>query len=386
MLTEKRQYQLLYFVLFASGNGVAAFRNVFLEDAGLSGSQMGIIGAILVASGMAAQPVWGIAADRYGRTKVALAIGAVGSALAALLYPAGMYVSSPFLVFVVASVVFSAFRSPIHPLADSMVLSSGLDYGKVRAFGSIAFGVGILALGWLIEWFGTPLIFYVYVVGMVVFVFTLRGLERPDADIAPDLRREGIALVKNRQFLLLLAVAVLIGAASAAGGSFFSVYMRAIDAGDSMTGAAWLLRTVAEAVVFVGAARLGLKHRGQLSLGAGAYTLSFLAYAVTGFLPMIFGIQIIHGIAIALFGLASVNLAHHLAPDGLASTSQAVVAALGLGSGRIVGQLVGGRLVDLVGVQDLYFFVAASTFLAGVVSLGFYLAAFEETGESEPTT
>lgn len=376
MLTEKRQYQLLYFVLFASGNGVAAFRNVFLEDVGLSGSQMGIIGAVLVASGMAAQPIWGVAADRYGRTKAALTIGALGSGIAALLYPAGMYVATPFLLFVVASVVFSSFRSPIHPLANAMVLSAGIDYGRVRAFGSIAFGVGILALGWLIERLGTPLIFYVYVIGMVAFVLTLRGLETPQADITPDIRREGLALVANPSFLLLLAVAVLIGAASAAGGSFFSVYMRAIDAGDTMTGAAWLVRTVAEAVIFVGAAGVGLSHRGQLSIGAAAYTLSFLAYALTGLLPVVFGVQIIHGVAIALFGLASVNLAHRLAPEGLASTSQAVVAAIGLGSGRIVGQLAGGRLVDLVGVQDLYYFVAACTLLAGVVSLGFHLSTF----------
>lgn len=379
MLTETRQYQLLYFVLFASGNGVAAFRNVFLEDAGLSGSQMGLIGAILVASGMAAQPVWGVAADRYGRTKAALATGALGSGLAALLYPLGMYVATPFVLFVVASVVFSSFRSPIHPLANAMVLSAGLDYGRVRAFGSIAFGVGILALGWLIGQFGTPLIFYVYVVGMVVFVLTLRGLETPRADIAPDIRREGLALIRQPQFGLLLAVAVLIGAASAAGGSFFSVYMRAIDAGDTMTGAAWLIRTIAEAVVFVGAARLGLSHRGQLSVGAGAYTLSFLAYALTGLLPVVFGVQLVHGVAIALFGLASVNLAHRLAPEGLASTSQAIVAAVGLGSGRIVGQLAGGRLVDLVGVQNLYFFVAACTLLAGTVTLGFYVSAFGDT-------
>lgn len=376
MLTEKRQYQLLYFVLFASGNGVDAFRNVFLEDVGLSGSQMGVIGATLVAAGMAAQPIWGLAADRLGRTKVALAVGAVGSALTALLYPLGMYVATPFLLILAASVVFSAFRSPIYPLADAMVLSADIDYGRVRAFGSVAFGVGILALGYLIDRFGTPLVFYVYVVGMAGFVLTLRGLPRPDADITPDLRREGLRLVKNRQFLLLLAVAVLIGAASAAGGSFFSVYMRAIDAGDSMTGAAWLVRTLAEAVVFVGAASVSLGNRGQLSVGAGAYTVSFLAYAFTGLLPVVFGVQILHGVAIALFGLASVNLAHTLAPDGLASTSQAVLGALGLGTGSIVGQLAGGRLVDIVGVQDLYFFVAASTLVAGLVSLGFYLSAF----------
>jgi len=283
-----------------------------------------------------------------------------------------MHVAAPFLLFVAASIVYAAFRSPIGPLANSMVLSSGIEYGRVRASGSIAFGVGILAMGWLIGRFSTSLVFYVYTGGMIAFLLALRGLPQPDADIAPDLRREGVARVRNPQFLLLLAVAVLIGAATSAGGAFFSVYMRAIGAGDSMTGAAWFVRTIAEAVVFVGAANVRVGHRSQLSFCAGTYTVAFLAYGATEALPVVFGVQIVHGVAIALFGLASVNLAHQLAPDRLASTSQAIVAAVGIGSGRVVGELAGGQLVDLVGVQDMYFFVAACTLLAGVVSLSFF--------------
>ncbi|WP_195837599.1 MFS transporter [Halorhabdus sp. CBA1104] len=296
MLSDERRYQLLYLVLYAAGNGIAGYRNIFFEDIGLSESQMGLIGAVLVGAGIVAQPIWGMVADAYGRTKLAMAIGAVVSILGGLLFPLGMVIESPFVLMVVAAGIYSAFRSPIVPLANSMVLSSGIDYGNVRAFGSIAFGVGILALGPLVETFGTATIFAVYAIGMVVFVISLRGLPKPSAsELSPDLREDSLQLLTKPAFVLLLAVGLLIGASTTTANSFFSVYIRAIEASDAMTGAAWFVRTLAEAAVFVWIVRLGWRHRTQLLVGAIVLALSFVLYVVPGTLPAVFLAQVPQG-------------------------------------------------------------------------------------------
>lgn len=57
MLSDERRYQLLYLVLYAAANGISGYRNVFFEDIGLSEAQMGVIGAVLVAAGIIAQPI-----------------------------------------------------------------------------------------------------------------------------------------------------------------------------------------------------------------------------------------------------------------------------------------------------------------------------------------
>lgn len=381
MVTTTRRYQLLYFVLFASFNGILAFRNVYFDEIGLSGVQMGVVGAVIIAAGILAQPVWGVAADRYGRARLAMAVGAVVSAAAALVFPLGRHVPAPFLLVLGASVLFAAFRSPIGPLANAMVLSSGIAYGRIRAFGSIAFGIGILVVGGLTARLGTTLIFYVYAAGMTMFVLLLIGLPGPDATITPDLRRETGRLLRNRTYVLLLLVAALVGGATASGSVFFSVYMRAIEAGDSMTGVAWFVRTLAEAAVYVGAARVGLRYRHQLTLSTVMHAVTFLAYGLTGALAAVFAIQVVHGVALALFGLSSVNMAHRLAPDGLASTSQTVLTAFGLGVGRVLGELVGGRLFDLVGAQELYLYLTVGVVAAFLVSLGLHLPGARGTPE-----
>lgn len=373
-MSEARRYQLLYLLLFAASNGITGYRNVFFEDIGLTESQMGVIGAVLVGAGILAQPIWGALADTYGRTKLAMAVGAVVSIGGGLLFPIGLIVESPYLLMIVAAVVYSAFRSPIIPLANSMVLSAGIDFGSVRAFGSIAFGVGILAMGPLVGAFGTATVFVVYAVGTAVFVVSLRGLPQPSAaELTPDFREDSLRLLTNPAFVLLLVIAMLIGAATTTGNAFFSVYIRAIDAGDAMTGVAWFVRTLAEAVIFVWATRLGWRHRSQLLVGTTALAAAFFLYVVPGTLPIVFLAQLPQGAGFALFTLAVVSLAHKHAPASLSASAQATLAAVGLGTGRVAGQVAGGWIADIIGVQGMYIYVAGAALLGAIVSLGLFV-------------
>jgi PPP family 3-phenylpropionic acid transporter len=372
VVAEKQQYKLLYFVLFASSNGILAFRNVYFREIGLSGAQMGILGAVIIATGMLTQPIWGVTADRYNRTKLVVAIGAIFSGMASLLYPLGQYVTTPFFILIGVSILFSGFKSPIRPLVNSMVLSSGIEFGSIRAFGSIAFGIGVLLVGALIERLGTSLIFYVYVVGMGLFVLLLVSVSSPDAGVSHDFRRKAIKLIQNRAYLILLIIAALVGGATATGDAFFSVYMRTIDVNDNMTGAVWFVRTLVESVVFLRATGIRLESRHQLSLSAIAYITVFLGYGVTDVLGLHFAIQLAHGIGIAFFELSTVTIAHQLAPEGLKSTAQAVMTMFGLGIGRVLGELIGGSLFDLVGAQKFYIYLTPVLVVAFILSFALY--------------
>ncbi|PSP95984.1 MFS transporter [Halobacteriales archaeon QS_4_62_28] len=372
MFGAKRQYQLLYFVFFASSNGFAVFRNAYFEELGLTGGQMGLLGAVLVVGGMIAQPLWGGLADRFAASKPILLLAAGVASVVVLAFPLAGRVPDPFLLLVLATALLSVVRSPITPIANAMILSKGLDYGQVRAFGSIAFGLGSLVIGWLLSRFATEIVFYVYAVGMVVLVGIVRGLPDTDTDLTPDLRREAVDLLTNRRFLLLLAVAMLLGGVSSAGSAYFSVYVRAIGAGDGLTGTAWMIKTVGEAVIFLSMAKIGLTNRTQLTLGATLYVGTYLVYAAVATEAAILAVQVVLGVGLALYYLAIVNFAHRFAPEGLTSTGQAVLSALGLGTGRALGQLGAGTVMDMVGVQSMYYILSAGAAAALLLSLAFH--------------
>lgn len=392
---EKVRFQALFFANFAAFSGFAVFRNVYLEEMGMSGSSMGQIGFLMTATGVVAQPIWGVVSDYLRAEKSVIVVGAAVSAVALLAYPAADGLANPFLLVAVGTAIYSAFRAPIVPIANSLVLSRGYDYGNIRAFGSVAFGIGSLGFGFLVAALGTVSVVYFYVLGMAVLVavvWTVSG--SAEADATESAERDGVdgaqqdgvdvetavrALLTNVDFIVVLLLGFVLGASMRGGSAFFSVYMRAIEASlvvgpwslspDALTGVAWAVKTAFEALAFVYAFKISWSYRSFLVVGGVALTLPNLVYALTSQPLAILGIQVAGGLGYGLYYVAAVSVAHVVASDRVSSTAQTVLTAVGFGLGGAVGQVFAGELVDLVGVQEMYLYVAALGFVGAVVGL-----------------
>jgi len=157
---DKTRFRLIYFSYFAALSGFGTFRNVFLEDIGMTGTQMGIIGALITVAATASQPFWGILTDWKGVQREILLVCAGVTGIAVLAYPAGPLFEATFFVILVGTFLYAVFHAPISPITDSLALSTGTPYGRLRAFGSVAFGVGSLGYGFLIAELGSSMIFY----------------------------------------------------------------------------------------------------------------------------------------------------------------------------------------------------------------------------------
>jgi len=437
---EKARFQALFFVHYAAFSGFAVFRNVYLEEMGMSGSAMGQIGFLMTATGVAVQPLWGVLSDYLRAERPILILGAVASALALLAYPAAEGLTAPFLLVAVGTAVYSAARAPIVPITNGLVLSRGYDYGSIRAFGSIAFGIGSLGFGFLVAALGTASIVYFYVGGTAVFVaIVLSVSESPaeggDADDAngeadptvdgeadptvdgeadptvdgeadptvdgdaepttdggepdrsesdtdgtdPSLREAVRTLVTNVDFLVVLVIGFLVGFALRGGSAYFSVYMRAVEASmvvgpwslspDAVTGLSWAIKTAFEAAAFVYAVRLSWSYRTFLLFGGVAVAVPNVVYGLTGQPWAIIAVQSASGLGYGLYYVAIVNLVYVVASDRVTSTAQTVLTGAGLGFGGAVGQVAGGELMDLVGVQEMYLYLAVVGFVGAAVAL-----------------
>lgn len=384
-MDESHRYQALYFVFFASFSGFAAFRNVFLKEIGMSGVQMGIVGSLWVAGGILTQPFWGFVAD-YTRSPVRVLVSAaILSAVAVLSYPLGASLSAhAFAVVAVGTALFSATRSPIRPIANSLVLKQGHEYGVVRSFGSIAFGATVLLTGFALAWVNVAFVVYVYVVGMGVFVLLVRGLPPlEDRVFEGGISSHAIELVRQPVFFVVLVSAFVMGMIGSSGSAFFSVYMRVVGLGDGLTGLAWGLKTVAEAAVFLMLVRAGLSYGLAVALGGVTYAVGFATLATYPSIAPVVLANLALGTGVALLYFALINLAHECAPDTLHSTAQTVLMSVGFGAGGMVGQTLAGWLVDAVGVQRLYLYLAVGAVL--LVLLGGLLRTHRLSGASGVT-
>lgn len=406
---QKVRFQSLFFVHFVAFSGLVVFRNVYLEQMGMSGSAMGQIGFLMTATGVAAQPVWGLVTDYLRAERPVLVVGGAVSALGLLAYPYADGLAEPFLLVAVGTAVFSVFHAPIVPIANGLVLSQGYDYGKIRAFGSVAFGIGSLGFGFLVAVAGIASIVYVYAVGMVVLVGVVWTLSETEADAVEQGKRDDLKasgetgvdtaddtgddasdgepplpeavrkLATNREFLVVLLVAFVVGLSIRGGSAFFSVYMRAVEASavlgpwtlsaDALTGMAWTVKTLFEAGAFVYALRFSDSYRAFLVVGGAGVALPHLVYGLTAEPWAILAVQVAGGLGYGLYNLAVVNLVFAVASERVTSTAQTALTGLGLGFGGAVGEVVAGELVDAIGLQRTYLYLAAIGFVGAALGL-----------------
>lgn len=371
MINERTGFKGFFFLMFASYSGYVMFRNVYLQEIGMSGTQMGIIGFLFPLFTMLAQPLWGFVADWKHASKLILYVSAIVSGFSILVYPLAPSLSNTFLVVAVGTALFASFRAPAMPIANALVLSTGLSYEGVRAYGSIAFGITGLAVGFLIGVFVTELVFYIFTTGMVLVVALLFFLPVKDSDDAldTDLNLTAIRQLLDRQFALLLLAAFCIGLMTPAGSAFFSVYIREIGQADSITGMAWLVKTIGETVAFMYIAHRGGSYRRLMALGGLLYSSTYVVLLLTVDVRVVIVAQLMLGVGYALFNLASVNLAHYLSTKALKSTAQSLLMVGGASAGTGIGELLTGILVDLVGVQQMYGYVAGLGLLVALISL-----------------
>ncbi|MGA9402451.1 MFS transporter [Haladaptatus sp.] len=384
---RKARFQLLFFVQFAAGSGIIVFRNVYLDGMGMSGAEMGVIGFLMLATGVAVQPLWGLVTDYWHIERAILVVGALVSALALLTYPFGASLTDPFTIIAVGTAVFSAFRAPIVPIATGMVLSRGYDFGHIRSFGSLAFGIGSLGVGLVVAAAGLVSIVYIYIGGMVVLMAVAWSL--PDGSAAPgdadddtddpSIARAVKALVTNWNFMVVVTAMFLFRLSFMGGEAFLSVYMRAVHASlvvgpwslspDGLTGLVWALNTGLEAGAFVYAARLGLSYKWLLVVGGTMVGVPNVVYGVTTDPLLILAVQAFGGIGFALLSLGAVNLVHAVAAERIQSSAQTFLSGLSLGLGGAIGQVIAGHLLDTVGVQEMYLVIAVVGFLGAAVGL-----------------
>jgi hypothetical protein len=87
--------------------------------------------------------------------------------------------------------------------------------------------------------------------------------------------------------------------------------------------------------------------RRVLTLGLLAWPLRFFAYLIGGPAHFVIGMQSLHGVNVVYGQIASQIAVDRLAPAGARASSQALLQAVSMGAGNLVGQLLCGVLLDL---------------------------------------
>jgi PPP family 3-phenylpropionic acid transporter len=322
---------VFYGSAFAATGVFLPFWPVWLAAQGLSPAEIGYVLAAGFWPRVVSNLVIARQSDHWGeRRRLMAALAAVtlvGLALFALV--------DRLLWFLVLSALTGASWASILPLGEALALNqakrAGLDYGRVRLWGSLTFILMAVGAGLWVERSGAPIVLALLLgaVGLTLLACLLLPEDATPVrqDAPPRLRR----LLEQPGFVWFIGAAGLIHVSHAVYYGFATLHWRAAGYGEATIGWLWALAVLAEVLLFWWAGAL-LRRVDPVRLLALAGALTVLRWLLTASsvaLPVLLLAQTLHA---ASFGAAHLAAMHHLrdtTPAELQASAQGVYAAFG---------------------------------------------------------
>jgi PPP family 3-phenylpropionic acid transporter len=362
--------------LFALGGlgSFFPFYSLYLsENLGLSGTQVGVVLAVLPLMGMVVQPVWGQLGDVTGSRKRVLCVLAAGAGCGY----AALALGTGFGSMLMLTALLAAFSAPLIPTAVAVTLALTRDlgphaFGLSRVWGTVGFLAVVLAFPALLERLESasgvvpvpggpsePLLHLMFpVTGAIVAGAAVFALALPHAGAvalrAPrgDWRR----LAEHAPYLRVLVFSLLAYLALQGPMALFPVYVRAHGGSLDDVSRLWVPMLLLEIplVALSGASLERLGARGLLAMGVLAGGVRWTLCGLFPGSPLMFPLQALHGVVVAGLVIGGPLYVEASVPERLRSTGQNVLAMLGVSLGGITSNLASGWLHDRFGIDAPY--------------------------------
>jgi PPP family 3-phenylpropionic acid transporter len=257
-------------------------------------------------------------------------------------------------------VLYAFFGSPIGSVMDNSVVTQlgdrKADYGRVRLWGSVGWGVSAFVMGPVLERAGLGWAFTGYLAAMAIlflysFVVPIVGAER-SASFTAGAR----VLARNGRFLGLMIMALVYGISIAMLLNYLFLHMSAMGASETLMAWTLVLATISEVPFLFLSGRIITRY-GINRIIAVAFLLMAIRAFIYAFMPAPWWVLpvnlLLAGPTFALFWAGAVAEANRLAPSGLGATAQGALGSVMFGLGAAAGNFLGGAVFDRYGGAPL---------------------------------
>lgn len=394
---------LFWFTYFGSLGIFFPYFSLYLrENAGLSGTELGVILAISPLVGIMAQPFWGRVADRTGARSGILAWLTLGTAFGYL----ALGLVRGFWPIVMVMVALALVGTAVFPIMISVSLAILRDsgrhaFGRVRVWGTIGFFVLVLVFPWLLKNYrsagdltptvstasqpGLGLMFPVTAALVFLSAFIAFFLPKKGAIGLRASRGDWRELLHNRAFLRFLMFSLAAHFLMHGPMWMFPLFVRSRGGDMDMIRGMWILMLIFE-IPLVYSTGSGLKRlgaRGLLTVGVSVGGLRWLLCAVITDPTILFAVQALHGVTVVGLNLGSPLYLDAVAPEKLRSTAQGILSMVSIGIAGIASNTSAGWLVDRGGTDALYLICGIGSLILGMLS-GLILPAAKQHRDELP--
>lgn len=340
---------------------------VWLDWRGLSPWQISIVLAAPMFARIVFTPLISFLADRNGQPRLIL----IGLAWGTLVSCLAFGLAASFVPILLVAALYAMFWTTVIPLSEVIAMAGvrrfGLDYGRMRLWGSISFIVASVGGGFAIAWSGPKAALWVLTAAALSVVVAAYLLPHPPMDATaagdggcndgkagrPGLRlADALALARAPLFLLFIATASLSQAGHAVFYAFGTLHLQRQGVSPAWIGILWAIGVVCEIALFSYSGpivkRLGAVR--MLQVGALAGAIRWPLMALDPHLALLLPLQALHGLTFGATHLGAIHFMSAALPPSHAGTAQGLFststgAAMGLtliAAGPLYGALAGG--------------------------------------------
>lgn len=350
-LSASIRLSLFYSAFFLVGGLMMPWWPVWLSHRGLEPTEIGLVLAVGFWIKPLANPAGTRWADSLGERRRPMVILLSATAAAYALFG----LAEGLVAFALITLLGQALLAPVLPLGDNLTMTAsaqrGIDYGRVRLWGSITFIAAASGAGLLLEGRSPEIVLWLVVGGFALTALAVTQVPdirypRPDGSHAHPFR-----LLRHPVFAVFLLTTGFNVAAHAVLYAFGTIHWQASGLTETQIGWLWAEGVIAEIVLFALSKRI-IARTGPLPLllvGCVSGVVRWTMFAfVDGFGWMV-ALQPLHAFTFGAVHLGAMHFIQRAAPEGLSASAQGMFSAFGMGIFMGLGSLAAGPLYENFG-------------------------------------
>ncbi|MDF2541433.1 MAG: ProP12 [Herbinix sp.] len=357
------------------------YLSAYYSQNGISAVKIGMLLTIGPVVSIFIQPLWALISDRTGRRKDVLSFVAAGSGLAIFSY----YIGNTFLTFFIATILLTTFTTSIVPLSDAIIIKNSIkyqfDFAKIRMGGTLGFAISVILAGGFLTKKPSAQFLLGFIGYAILFFFTRRlSKEENEARSVSEVkvkqldnpRERGIlSIFHTKQIYFVLAFALISQVGLSFYNAFINVYTLELGYSGRTIGIINCIAALSEVPILFIINKLVKKVGPMKLIFISCILMSIRIFVITGnAIACIYFGQMFQGItymtiyySCAIF--ISENVKHEKQSQG-----QSTLTIIQAGIGSIIGNIVGGFMVDLFGLRSSYLIMSLIVLItAGLIAM-----------------
>lgn len=266
-----------YLMTFFGVGSLSPLLSVYMSEVEhLKGIQIGTIMSVSPIMMIFFQPIWGMISDKTNSPVKVLTVTTLMAGILSLGY---LWFHS-YYWFVLIAILVALFQSAIIPVSDSISIKYAskvrINYGNIRLFGSLGFGLAVFIMGRLSE-INETVIFYAFFIALTVSSFLSSQLPKERTTGNKRLLSGMKEIFTYKKFILFLVITFLIFGPNLANNVYFGLFVEHSGGSYTGIGLAFLIAVLSE-IPFMRAAGGWIHKLGLLPLATIAGIISLMRW------------------------------------------------------------------------------------------------------------